>query len=149
MNIVNVNKAIAVMERVKERGDYLNMRDWQFLEDSEAPAMETEGDLHKCGTAACFAGWVAVSPEFQVDRGSVCVGGAPCLPMREEGYYVSGEAAIRFWLGIDEDAAEHLCAMSDVANFYGKEVKDITVDDVLSKLYRLRDTGSVYAGGAQ
>jgi len=136
MNIENVNKAIDVMERVKARGDNFDLSTWQGGFDGGVIAREE--DLHMCGTSACFAGWVAVSPEFQEDGGEVEFSGSPRYSACE------GEAAIREWLNLPHREAADLCGIEGGWQAYGKHHCDVTVDDVLAALYRLRDTGSPY-----
>lgn len=132
MNLANWDKAIDVMERVKARGDTLNMGSWQAHTMYTVQAKESQ--LHTCGTAACFAGWVAVSPEFQKDGGEVMKNGAPMIEGHAE------DEAIAEWLGIDDELAENLCAMGAFHDVYGKPAEEITVDDVIEKLYELRGT---------
>jgi hypothetical protein len=140
MNKTNVIKAIAVMERVKERGDSFSMRHWQFPREEFGRACTSEDDLHECGMPACFGGWIAVSPEFMADGGSVSSKGAPM--------FGSGDpesASIGAWLGISEDDSDNLCGLSVHSAVYRKKpIWDVGVDDVLKVLYRLRDTGSVW-----
>jgi hypothetical protein len=139
MNALNVSKAIAVMERVKERGDSFNMRHWQFPREDSGRACTSEDDLHECRMPACFGGWIAVSPEFIADGGSAAPTGVPMF-----GSEYPGSASIGAWLGINEDDSESLCGITESASVYGeKPVVDVNVDDVLNVLYRLRDTGSI------
>lgn len=143
MNIENVNKAISVMERVKARGDKVDMSDWQ---NSEFGFGDSEQDLHTCGTAACFAGWLAVSPEWAADGGSVTLSGAPKMG----GYFLLPMAAVAAWLGIGEHHCNLLCgsvnglSMAHPLVYPGFNLAEVGVDEVLTALYRLRDTGSVY-----
>lgn len=135
MNLNNVKKAIAIMERVKERDDLLDLCVWQHPKAIQ----ETEEELHECGTSACLAGWIAVSPEFQADGGSVGADGGPILGTYEDHY------AVARWLGIpNESDSLELCGMFNARAVYGVDEEEVTVDDVLRVLYRLRDTGSVY-----
>lgn len=137
MNIENVNKAIDVMERVKARGDNFDLSTWQGGFDGGVIAREE--DLHACGTSACFAGWVAVSPEFQADGGEVNFDGSPQYSV------FRCESAIREWLNLPHKEADDMCGMRDSTQVYGKnDSRSVTVDDVLAALYRLRDTGSPY-----
>tara|TARA_Y100001938_G_scaffold149998_1_gene239116 strand:- start:778 stop:1212 length:435 start_codon:yes stop_codon:yes gene_type:complete len=138
MNIDNVNKAISVMERVKERGDRIDMHSWQ---DGATEIALTEQDLHTCGTAACFAGWVAVSPEFTQDGGKAKVtSGMPVLKNEE------GVRAIALWLGMTYFEALGLCGLDNWRDIYGANMRyeDIDADAILTALYRLRDTGFIF-----
>jgi hypothetical protein len=140
MNALNVSKAIAVMERVKERGDSFSMRQWQFPREELGRACTSEDDLHECGMPACFGGWIAVSPEFIEDGGSAArISGAPVLGSGDR-----GDASIGAWLGINEEDSANLCGFFETAMYGGKTIGDVGVDDVLNVLYRLRDTGSVW-----
>lgn len=139
MNLDNVNKAIAVMERVKARGDRFDLCTWREHVPGFDP--QSEQELHTCGTAACFAGWVAVSPEFRADGGSACTEGTPKFPTNT--HVARGGTAIAHWLDIPISEAENLCGLYDSERVYGVEMEDeVTVDHVLAALYRLRDTGS-------
>lgn len=143
MNIENVNKAIAVMERVKARGDEVFMRDWRSGLVNTSPREE---DLHNCGTAACFAGWLASSKEWTNDGGSAGLSGCPKMPGDV------GVRAVARWLEIDYLDCCYLCgteggypnASRHVYPEADGDVDNIDVDQVLSALYRLRDTGTIY-----
>lgn len=89
MNIERLNQAINIMKRAGK----VDMTDWQSGE-----IVETESEIHSCGTAACFAGWVAVSPEFK-EAGGVThpVSGAPILNI------FSGYLAVVDWLGVVDE----------------------------------------------
>lgn len=138
MNRQHVEDAIAIMERVKAGGHPVQMEAWQTVKPGQTVG-RTEEELHTCGTAACFAGWVAVSPEFQAAGGGVALDGAP----RSSGT-PAGAPSIARWLDIYYGDAQALCAISGTATVYGTDsFESLTVDDVLSALYRLRDTGSV------
>lgn len=148
MNIDNINKAIAVMERVKRNGGEVNMGSWQFGAFSRVETCETEEELNHCGSAACFAGWVAVSPEFKEAGGFVTGGGMPEIPLAgkmERG--LLGEDAIAAWLGISLKEADGLCYTGgdDLCSVYGTDdCSEVTAEQVLEALYRLRDTGTVF-----
>ena len=72
INKENLDIAITVMERVREQSMPLDMGAWQDCEPREIVREEK----HLCGTPCCFAGYIAVSPEFKM-VGKVSVGGAP------------------------------------------------------------------------
>ncbi len=122
-NKKNVQDAINIMERAGK----VDMYDWQNIH--EGVSASTEEELHTCGTAACFAGWVAVSPEFKAFGGRVCKVGAPLGPT---GSY--GEVAIGEYLGIDRKLAEKLTFIDGGYELYGKRVEDVTKEDVIEKL---------------
>jgi len=132
MNKTNLQHAINVMKRAGR----VNMGVWQS--SGVRPAIDNEKAAHRCNTAACFAGWVAVSPEFQQDGGEVTWTGAPKIAGR------CGSPAIAFWLGLPQGTANDLCAVAcDPGDeegaqrldlYYGKPVKYITAADVIEKL---------------
>lgn len=82
MNVVNIKKAIAVMQRVIDvRGNFVMMH-WQTAkieiggERKWSPLpwqcfSPDEDALHKCGNAACFAGYLMLSPEWRSDMGQM------------------------------------------------------------------------------
>lgn len=90
MNLERLDQAIAVMKRAGK----VIMSDWQTGE-----IRGTEAELHECGTAACFAGWLAVSPEFQAAGGDVGFGGNPLFGP------LGGFRAITEWLEIKDPKA--------------------------------------------
>lgn len=149
MNIENINKAIAVMERVKVRGGRIDMSDWMTHDQPDAPVcVMDESDLHTCGTAACFAGWLAVSPEWKEDGGSATHNGCPVMGDHPN---FGGVPPVATWLDIGNVECGALCtSIAGEAIVHPRvypgldDVTDIDVDDVLAALYRLRDTGTVY-----
>ncbi len=164
-----VRKAIAVMNRaVKANGNFC-MLNWQLPKSDFLPIKKarnhkrrvefrygfgtldykrSETELHQCGSAACFAGYVAISPEFLEDGGYTGLGGSPNImsPATAEfpgGEKYAGERAIAWWMGLSEQAAESLCAVESACTdgpmglyspFYGKRVIEVTSEDVLVKL---------------
>lgn len=138
-NRANVERALAVMHRVEEEKRAFNMEDWQVMGWAE-PAVEQESTLANCGTAACFAGWVAVSPEFQEMGGSVDpLSGKPRMGGR------SGWEAIALWLGISDTEARELCGLGLYHLVYGDvDIKDVQAGDVVIVLERLLRNRTVY-----
>lgn len=55
INLERLELAINVMKRAGK----VDMRTWQ-----SGKVKSSESRIHACGTAACFAGWLAISPEF-------------------------------------------------------------------------------------
>lgn len=144
----NVRAAIALLERVKARGDRLMMRTWQkTLTDPEKLALRSdpiipglvtnEEDAHTCGSACCFAGWVAVSQHFRDQGGSMSqISGGPIFAYRHNEY------AIAEYLGIPDNHAAKLVAYTDLATtwqtFYEVDNHDeITIDMVIQRLQEL------------
>lgn len=104
MNKQNVQKAIDIMRRVKERGDGLCMNEWSNKIEMHE---RSEQKYHDCGTAACLAGWIASSDEWRRDGGDVSVfgGGAPSMQK------MYGAESISNWLDITDSVANGLCAI--------------------------------------
>lgn len=128
MNKENIKKAIAIMERAGT----VDMSYWQDVRGDSA--IDNEKQLHTCGTSACFAGWVAVSPEFQRDGGQVSSAGAPIFD------YLQGSMAIARWLDIRQTLAGEL-VLGDLdeddlgySHFYEKQWEEVDDQDVIKKL---------------
>lgn len=135
MNLDNVNKAIAVMQRVKARGSNFDMAKWQSLPEGVELA-KTEDRLHACGTLACFGGWLSVSPEWIQEGGSIDATASPKFN-GEVGTY-----AIANWLDIPFRAACRLTHPAEFRETHGLSLsEEITVDHVIAALEDLRDEG--------
>ena len=140
MNIENVKKAIAIMKRAGE----VNMEYWQTSKHGY-DFKTTEAELHECGTAACFAGWVAVSPEWKQSGGGVADGGIPEIKG------LSGILAISEWLGINYIDVNYLicgnCIEIDglkddmYSKYYNKLWSNVNANDVIEKLEELLGKG--------
>jgi hypothetical protein len=144
MNVTNVKAAIEIMKNAKN----LRMENWQSSPPQYRVGEGGQGywlvttteELHTCGNTACFAGYVAVSPQFTSEHGSgVSAGGAPILD--KQGRRNFGEGAIRVWLDISHFTADALVHgdyqdedNSGYCSFYGKEFQDVTPVDVIAKL---------------
>lgn len=122
INLERLNQAIAIMGRAGK----VRMGTWQGVNALECATGEDE--LHQCGNSACFAGWVAVSPEFQAVGGRVGISGWPCF----DG--VIGSNAINRWLktrGFKAEVIELLVLGSTLISDSTVEwlrSKDISVD---------------------
>lgn len=137
--IGQIDKAIAVMKRASS----LHMKEFQSQKEgqfkpSDWEVVKTEIELHRCGNRACFAGYIAVSPEFQEDGGSIDHYGSPVY----NGFDDSN--AIADWLGISFGGAHDL-VFGDLddhnmsySNYYDKEWEEVTKEDVIRKLQELR-----------
>ena len=87
INLERLNQAIAIMKRA----GVIDMTTWQG--GVEVGCATTEAELHSCGNSACFAGWVAIAPEFKKVGGKhLSNSGAPIF----DGY--TGYYAIAEWL---------------------------------------------------
>ena len=151
MNKKNVISSINTIERAAKSGHFLAMREWQrscFVGGVRDPRKEDLSELLSCNTPACFAGLIAVSDDFKKDGGRIGRIGQPVIE-NDDGETLSGHLAIAYWLGIDAEDSIELCTADgcERCSLYGKHVSDITHDDVLEVLYRLRDTGSIWEEG--
>lgn len=109
INLERLEQAIAVMRRAGA----VDMRRWQSGE-----VRETEAGLHECGTAACFAGWLAVSPEFQASGGSLDTKGAPGMPAYKRHH---GGGAVAEWLEVEHEEARALIELLVFGEAYVSE----------------------------
>lgn len=154
MNEKNVQKAIDIMKRAAEH-DCIDMTSYQSANE-ESNLVRYEDELHACGNKACFAGYIAVSPEFRADGGCTSFAGSPMIYKKliNTNYPVLGYVAIAEWLGIHSDIAYSFVHgdLDDDAivengglysGFYEKDWSDITADDVIVKLEQLLETGAV------
>lgn len=122
INLERLNQAISVMERAGK----VSMGTWQGGEFTDCATSESE--LHSCGNTACFAGWVAVSPEFQAVGGHVGTSGWPCFGV------AIGSHAINRWLetrGFKAEVIELLISGSTLISDSAVEwlrSKDISVE---------------------
>lgn len=122
MNIERLNQAISIMKRAGA----VDMTNWQ--EETFIRCATTEANLHTCGNTACFAGWVAVSPEFKAAGGRVGTSGCPYFDL------CIGHNAINRWLetrGFKAEVIELLVQGSTLISDSAVEwlqSKDISVD---------------------
>lgn len=126
MNIENIDKAIAIMRRAGR----VDMHSFQSGDE----ILRSEEELHLCGTAACFAGWVAVSPEFHADGGGMD-GSGPCYKGRLD------EEAIAGWLEIPLSLADGL--VFPTRRIYPRMSieaawEEVTAADVINALERIK-----------
>lgn len=143
MNKGNIKKAIAVLKRHVVKGSPLDMSDYQ-QETGCGEAITVEENL--CGTPCCFAGYVAVSPEFQEDGGWVDpVHGYPII--QNDRYLTrDGNYAIQHWLGISGKQAESLCWLFHEHLAYPDaelEGRQPTLQEVIEALESLLNTGKL------
>ncbi len=148
MNIENIDKAIAVMERAKVQKS-LDMVNWQSV-SYEHQVVNSEAELHACGNKACFAGHIAISPEWIEAGGNMTHMGEPWMstPWYQDAPYYdrNAEMSISYWLGISRHLALNLI-FGDVSatdggdsysNFYEKRWSDVEAQDVIDKLLLIR-----------
>ena len=137
MNTKNINSAIAIMTRHMEARLPLDTSVWQNYKGAAKIAFTKEEEL--CGTPCCFAGYIAVSPEFRKDGGTCRTNGCPELAE----FY--DEHAIREWVGCNIYQAESLCAVgrTKLAYPYVAFGGNVEFPDVIAALTSLRDTGKL------
>lgn len=142
MNIDNINKTIAIMERARER-DSVYMPHWQsnnthVLEREEIAKNEEE--FHACGNQACLAGHIAISPEWQADGGIIAYGGVPI--MKNIHHFPSD--SLGEWWGVNANIAESLILSGRRTKhiIYGVPWEDVKAEHVLKALHELRDLGT-------
>ena len=138
MSNLTIQSSINIMQRVIDNDAILNQLSWQCFDYLHEVAFHTEKSLLECGTVACFGGWVAVSPEFQRDGGTVDTDGAPIY----KGQFDA--SAIAQWLGIPIETSRKICCIGthyDVCiEYYNvKHKDDITPQMVIDKLRELLD----------
>ena len=124
MNRENIQKAIAIMKRAED--DHFDMCDWQ---SDLLGLAKTIDELHGCGNTACFAGYIAMAPEFKEDGGQqdiIC--GDPEFPRDGTNFFHSGADAVAAWLDISK-----LLAYLIVHNFDGDHVYLVPYNDVKPK----------------
>ncbi len=143
MNIANIDKAIAIMKRVPQ--GRLDMCEWQQSpphQDTDIIATSEE-ELHACGNKACFAGYVAISPEWKADGGSFAVRtGAPIITTNYA--HLNCSEAIAYWLGISSDLAAKLVGVQlqwedNYSLFYQKMWEEVEPADVIEKLLSIKE----------
>jgi hypothetical protein len=150
-NVENIKKAIAVMERVKVNEEKLNRRlfdmRWfrytgpntdesvaHIYEYEEIPKIEKDV-IHQCGTTCCFAGWIAVAPEFHDEIFCDETGFPQILGSEEE--YQYPEKVISGLLDITVDNANRLIYgwfFYEKDSHIPKSIDSITIDDVIERL---------------
>lgn len=163
-NTENIQHAINIMERAKARNS-VDMAFFQrhgIIKDQKAAIVKTEEEFHACGNKACFAGHIALAPEFQAYtykdyRAAVGYEGAPRF-VNESGQYRAAGAdfIIATWLGIPVEWVERLIfettcvAREDVTGVqfadgphcvYGVMWGDVTAEHVLKVLRNIQTHG--------
>ena len=151
MNIENLNKAIAVMTRAGK----IDMGRWQnttvgisSTENETDTVKETEEEIHSCGTAACFAGWIGVSPEWKEFGGVIDGDGEPVLGK------LSACKALSLWLDLPEFFIEMLMFATYgqiygdmdedyklVYSIYGVPFTKVEAGDIVNTLTRVKNLG--------
>ena len=130
MNRERIQAAIAMMKRAIPR--HFNMTVWQNEPQGHIIQIaQTESELHGCGNTACFAGHLALSPEFQKAGGSVSKIGAPVF-----NGVLYGEAVAEYF-DIPYELAGDL-TLPD-RDFYPVDYEDVKPEHVIEKLEMILD----------
>lgn len=144
MNFDNLSKAIAVMERAKEHSS-VNMGYWQTMRYDTDEFVQTEDELHECGNSACFAGHLALSPEWSQDPLNTLdsqVGYPIRMRFSEK---LIGVDAIADWLGLPISLTN--CLVNNVHDEHGihclykVQWKEVRAEHVLKELRLLEVVG--------
>jgi hypothetical protein len=130
MNRERIQDAITMMKDVTHR--HFNMTDWQNKDPSYVLRIaQTKSELHTCGNTACFAGHLALSPEFQKAGGSVSITGAPVFNG------VRYAEAVAEYFDITYKLAGKLTL--NYLHFYPVEFEDVKPKHVIEKLEMILD----------
>ena len=130
MNRERIQSAIAMMKRVTHR--YFDMTNWQNEPHGHIIQIaQTESKLHTCGNTACFAGHLALSPEFQDAGGLVSKIGAPIFNG------VRFVEAVAEYFDIPYELAGDL-TLPD-RDFYPVRFEDVKPEHVIEKLEMILD----------
>ena len=125
MHRERIQSAIAMMKRVTHR--YFDMTNWQNEPHGHIIQIaQTESKLHTCGNTACFAGHLALSPEFQDAGGLVSKIGAPIFNG------VRFVEAVAEYFDIPYELAGDL-TLPD-RDFYPVDYEDVKPEHVIEKL---------------
>lgn len=154
MNIENIKKAIAIMERAKERGS-LCMLTWRAVDPSltalqraNYTCARTEEQFHACGNTACFAGHLAIAPEWIKDGGGCEYNGMPKFTVTKGDfvdYVLYAEHSVAHWLGIDVLIASNLIhhkGIHDNHPVYKTNWGRVKADHVIAALNELAELGN-------
>ena len=120
-----IQNAIAMMKRVTHR--HFDMANWQNEPHGHIKRIaQTESELHGCGNTACFAGHLALSPEFKKAGGSVSKLGGPVFNG------VRFVEAVAEYFGITYELAGDLTLSGQ--DFYPVRFEDVKPEHVIEKL---------------
>ena len=133
MNRERIQAAIAMMKDVTHR--HFDMTNWQNEPHGHIIQIaQTESELHGCGNTACFAGHLALSPEFQKAGGSVSITGAPSFNGLLEA------SAVAEYFGITYEMTRDLALPG--RDFYPVCFEDVKPEHVIEKLEMILITNS-------
>ena len=130
MNCERIQDAITMMKDVTHR--YIDMTNWQNEPHGHIIQIaQTESELHACGNTACFAGHLALAPEFQKAGGSVSKTGAPVFNGLLEA------SAVAEYFDITYKLAGKFTL--DYLHFYPVDFEDVKPGQVIEKLEMILD----------
>ena len=130
MNRERIQDAITMMKRAIPR--YFDMTNWQNEPQGHIKQIvQTESELHVCGNTACFAGHLALSPEFQKAGGSVSKIGAPVFNGVRYAEAVAEDFDIPYELAMDLTLPDR--------DFYPVYFEDVKPEHVIEKLEMILD----------
>jgi len=130
MNRERIQDAITMMKRAIPR--YFDMTNWQNEPQGHIKQIvQTESELHVCGNTACFAGHLALSPEFQKAGGSVSKIGAPVFNGVRYAEAVAEYFDIPYELAMDLTLPDR--------DFYPVYFEDVKPEHVIEKLEMILD----------
>ena len=110
MNIERLNYAIEIMRQAQN----LDMTSWQSGDEGEA--LDSIEELHRCGNTACFAGYLAISPEWD---GKVTSEGKPYyLPSEPRTFGLIGADAVNHFLGMTSETHREVIALVVTSTTY-------------------------------
>lgn len=139
MNHERLEQAINIMKRAGK----VDMNCWQGA--YQANIKQTEQEMHSCGNSACFAGWLAVSPEFRTAGGTINTLGVPVYQGK------TGPDAILKWLDLeDEDIRGEVIRLlilgeESTLDSAIKWLEDLNIDPVSNLYYEKLKPGSRYS----
>ena len=130
MNRERIQYAVSMMKRVTHR--YFDMTNWQNEPQGHIKQIvQTESELHVCGNTACFAGHLALSPEFKKAGGSVSKLGGPVFNG------VRFVEAVAEYFDIPYELAGDLTLSGQ--DFYPVRFEDVKPEHVIEKLEMILD----------
>jgi hypothetical protein len=128
--LYRLRHAVKVMERVEASPAHkFDLRDWQW--GTYPNFHQTEEEAVSCGTACCFAGWLALDPIAQAQGLKPNKGGIPTFGVGDD--ETTQASAIANYLGISYEAARNLV----IPDEYKCDSSQIKPADVICKLERL------------
>jgi len=146
INKENVQYSIELLQEARKNKLRLDM-DCCFQHYEKDGAKTTLEEVFSCGTPCCLAGFIAVSPKWIEDGGSVHVGSGISI---NRGFPLMGNsggtAAVSDWLGISTNEGKCLlCSSSPYSKLlYRVKPSEVKYEMVIEALVRLRDTGSIF-----